>query len=56
MTIIGDPTLSKSLALCKTFCKMLQQEVEDFLVQLADKVDTNEPPKVPVAIQVILDD
>ncbi|CAH1433964.1 unnamed protein product [Lactuca virosa] len=53
--IVGDPTLSKSLASCKTLCKMLQQEVEGFLVHLTAKSDAEDPLAVPAKIQAIID-
>lgn len=53
--IVGDPTLSKSLSSCKTLCKMLQQEVEGFLLHLTAKSDAEDPLAVPTEIQATID-
>ena len=53
--ITGDPTLSKSLVSGKTLCKMLQQEVEGFWVQLASAEETGRSPTIPREIHAILE-
>lgn len=54
VTIKGDPSLSKTLTSCKTLCKILQHEVEGYLVHLNAKEETGLEMKISAGIQSII--